>query len=68
MDTALDVLTDMFGMVPAQTQCDWCSAIVPLRMATVTTHHITAYMTEVEHFCSDRCATNAWVRRAGVDV
>lgn len=68
MDTALDVIPDLFGFVAVQTQCDWCDKVVPLRGATVTTHHITPYITEVEHFCSDQCATKAWSHRSGVDV
>ena len=66
MDTALDVLPDMFGFVPAMTQCDCCGCIVPLNAAVVTTHHITAYITEVEHYCSDAHALYGWRKRAGI--
>ena len=63
MDYGMDVLPDMFGHVPAQTQCDHCGRVVALRDAVVTTHHITSYITEVEHYCSENHALTAWQGR-----
>lgn len=47
----------------AQTQCDHCGALIPLTKAVVTTHHITPTVTEVEHYCSDAHALDAWRKR-----
>lgn len=51
---------EMFGFVPAQTQCNHCGKIVLLANATITKHTITDTYTETEHHCSDKCAVEAW--------
>lgn len=66
MDTALDVLPDLFGHVPAMTQCDNCSKLITLREAVITTHTISNYITDQEHHCSEACALKSWEAWRGV--
>lgn len=51
---------EMFGFVPAQTQCENCGKIVMLVHAVITTHTITETYSEVEHFCGEECAMESW--------
>lgn len=67
MKPGTEVDVDLFGYVPAMTQCDWCDKPVPLKDATVTTHHITEHVTEQEHYCCDDHAIKAWRERHGGD-
>ncbi len=55
-----DVSTDLFGFAPVMTQCGNCPTVIPLTEAVVSTFHITERMTEVEHFCSNKCAEEWW--------
>lgn len=54
---------DMFGYVPAMTQCNWCERVIPLRDAVVSTHHITPQVTEQEHYCCEDHALAVWNTR-----
>ena len=57
---------DLFGTPCAMTQCGECDEFIPVHTATVTTHHITPYITEVEHFCGPECAITNWRKLHGV--
>ena len=57
---------DLFGTPVAFTQCANCDEMVMLQEATVTTHHITPYITETEHYCSAACALEYWRKMHGV--
>lgn len=54
------VQADMFGYVPAMTQCDQCGKVIPLRDAVVSVYHITPRITEQEHYCCEAHALEAW--------
>lgn len=56
----VDEQYDLFGFVPAMTQCGNCDKPVPLKDAVISTFHITETMTEVEHFCCPTCAKDWW--------
>lgn len=56
MDTALDVLPDLFGFVPAQTQCGYCGKIILLKDAIITRFVVADLEVGQDHFCSTLCA------------
>lgn len=59
-----EIVPDLFGHVPAQTQCDWCNKTVPLTQATISTFHISQHVTEQSHYCGEDHALMAWRKRA----
>lgn len=56
---------DMFGYVPAMTQCDFCDKIIPLSAAVQSVFQVTPTYREHEHFCCDDHAIKSWKRRTG---
>jgi hypothetical protein len=59
MDTGLDVLPDLFGLVPAQTQCATCDKIIYLHEAIITRFMVMEIEMGRDHFCSTACATHS---------
>lgn len=57
MDTGLDVLPDLFGFVPAQTQCGYCGKVVLLANATIMHFMVGELKVGEDHYCSEKCAT-----------
>lgn len=68
MDYGMDVLPDMFGLVPAQTQCEYCGKVILLTNAIRSQYLVAGEVRGEEHYCSKPCADGAWVQRTGVDV
>lgn len=68
MDYGMDVLGDMFGHVPAQTQCEYCGKVVPLADVIRTTVQLGDEILAEEHYCSHTCGTAAFSKRTGVDA
>lgn len=56
MDTGMDVLPDLFGFVPAQTQCGYCGKIILLTNAVITQFIVADIIVGTEHFCGETCA------------
>ena len=67
-DYAMDILPDLFGFVPAQTQCEHCDKVILLTDAIITTYRVGEEVKGQEHYCSNACANSAWVHRTGVDA
>ena len=59
MDTAMDVLPNLFGFVPAQTQCGTCYAVILLTDAVIMNFMIGDLKVGEDHFCSTACATHS---------
>ena len=57
MDTAMDVLPDLFGFVPAQTQCGHCGRVILLADAVITQYIVADIVMGTEHYCGVPCAT-----------
>lgn len=57
---------DMFGYVPAMTQCGFCDKVIPLSEATKSEYVVTPTYREHEHFCCDDHAIKYWNRRSGL--
>ncbi len=51
---------DLFGVVPAMTQCCGCYRVFPLAQAHKVKIEITSTWTEEEHACSEDCAKTWW--------
>lgn len=51
---------DLFGHVPAMTQCGNCYRVVPLNQAHKVKIEITETLSDEEHFCDESCAKDWW--------
>lgn len=56
MDTGMDVLPDLFGFVPAQTQCSYCGRVIYLADAVITHFIVADIKVSEEHYCQSECA------------
>lgn len=65
MDYGMDVLPDLFGFVPAQTQCEECGRVVLLTNATKCQYVVAGKVMGEEHYCGVICAENSWQRNHG---